>query len=65
MAANVFDALDGRIARVTAHDVALRHRVRFALRDLVAFGVAPGILVYCWALEPWGHVRAGWRRRST
>ncbi|MGH3055624.1 MAG: CDP-alcohol phosphatidyltransferase family protein, partial [Gaiellaceae bacterium] len=24
------------------------------LADLVAFGVAPGILVYRWALEPWG-----------
>jgi len=25
-----------------------------SLSDLVAFGVAPGILVYKWALEPWG-----------
>ena len=25
-----------------------------SLSDLVAFGVAPGILVYRWALEPWG-----------
>ena len=53
MAANVFDALDGRVARVT------RSTSRFgteydSLCDLVAFGVAPAVLVYCWALEPWG-----------
>jgi CDP-diacylglycerol--serine O-phosphatidyltransferase len=29
-----------------------------SLADLIAFGVAPGILVYTWALRPWG--RWGW-----
>jgi len=53
LVANIFDALDGRIARLT------RSTTRFgieydSLADLVAFGVAPGILVYRWALEPWG-----------
>jgi CDP-diacylglycerol--serine O-phosphatidyltransferase len=53
LVANIFDVLDGRIARLT------RSTTRFgieydSLADLVAFGVAPGILVYRWALEPWG-----------
>jgi len=52
LVAQVFDILDGRIARVT------RSTSRFgieydSLADLVAFGVAPGILVYHWALQPW------------
>src|SRR4029077_12701001 len=33
-----------------------------SLGDLVAFGVAPGILVYHWALGPWG--RWGWLAAS-
>ena len=33
-----------------------------SLADLIAFGVAPGILVYKWALEPWG--RWGWLAAS-
>src|ERR1700687_4551608 len=53
MAANVFDALDGRVARVT-HTTS-RFGIEYdSLCDLVAFGVAPGILVYCWALVTWG-----------
>lgn len=53
MAANVFDALDGRIARVTK--TTSRFGIEYdSLCDLVAFGVAPAILVYRWALEPWG-----------
>jgi CDP-diacylglycerol---serine O-phosphatidyltransferase len=53
----VFDALDGRIARFT------RSSSRFgseydSLSDLVAFGVAPGILAFLWALKPFG--RLGW-----
>ncbi|HSD10740.1 MAG TPA: CDP-diacylglycerol--serine O-phosphatidyltransferase [Candidatus Binatia bacterium] len=53
MAANVFDALDGRIARVT--NSTSRFGIEYdSLCDLVAFGVAPGVLVYCWALAPWG-----------
>jgi CDP-diacylglycerol---serine O-phosphatidyltransferase len=53
MAANVFDVLDGRVARVTKSTS--QFGVEYdSLCDLVAFGVAPGILVYRWALEPWG-----------
>lgn len=51
--ANVFDVLDGRIARLTK--TTSRFGIEYdSLSDLIAFGVAPGILVYCWALEPWG-----------
>jgi CDP-diacylglycerol--serine O-phosphatidyltransferase len=61
MAANVFDALDGRIARVTK--TTSRFGIEYdSLCDLVAFGVAPGILVYRWALEPWGTL--GWLAAS-
>jgi len=53
LVAHVFDGLDGRIARLTR--TASRFGVEYdSLSDLVAFGVAPGILVYKWALEPWG-----------
>lgn len=52
IAANVFDALDGRVARVTktTSDFGIQYD---SLADLVAFGVAPAILMYCWALAPW------------
>jgi len=51
--AHVFDGLDGRIARLTKSTS--RFGIEYdSLSDLVAFGVAPGILVYKWALEPWG-----------
>ena len=51
--ANVFDALDGRIARLTR--ATTRFGIEYdSLSDVIAFGVAPGILVYRWALEPWG-----------
>ncbi|GAB5046401.1 CDP-diacylglycerol--serine O-phosphatidyltransferase [Thermodesulfovibrio sp. TK110] len=47
--ANIFDGLDGWVARLT------RTTTRFgveldSLSDLVAFGVAPAILIYKWAL---------------
>jgi CDP-diacylglycerol--serine O-phosphatidyltransferase len=49
----VFDALDGRIARMTK--TSSHFGVEYdSLSDLVAFGVAPGVLAYRWALEPWG-----------
>ena len=61
MAANVFDALDGRVARLTK--TTSRFGIEYdSLCDLVAFGVAPGILVYRWALEPWGTF--GWLAAS-
>jgi len=51
--AHAFDGLDGRIARMTR--TASRFGVEYdSLSDVIAFGVAPGILVYKWALESWG-----------
>lgn len=55
--AAVFDALDGRMARL------LRAQSRFgaeldSLSDFVSFGVAPGVIVYLWALQPMGNF--GW-----
>jgi CDP-diacylglycerol--serine O-phosphatidyltransferase len=61
MAANVFDILDGRVARVTKSESAFGSQYD-SLADLVAFGVAPAILIYCWALEPWGTI--GWLASS-
>jgi CDP-diacylglycerol--serine O-phosphatidyltransferase len=53
LVANIFDILDGRIARLT--QTTSRFGIEYdSMSDLIAFGVAPGILVYRWALEPWG-----------
>jgi CDP-diacylglycerol---serine O-phosphatidyltransferase len=52
LVAHVFDGLDGRVARFTKSTS--RFGIEYdSLSDLVAFGVAPGILAYKWALEPW------------
>ena len=61
LVAQLCDVLDGRIARLT------RTTSSFGIQydshaDLIAFGVAPGILVYQWALVPWG--RWGWLAAS-
>lgn len=55
--AAVFDLLDGRLARLT------RSTSKFgaeydSLCDLVSFGVAPAVLMFQWALHPFG--RLGW-----
>ncbi|UCE84519.1 MAG: CDP-diacylglycerol--serine O-phosphatidyltransferase [Deltaproteobacteria bacterium] len=53
----LFDILDGKVARLTRSSS--RFGVEYdSLADLVAFGVAPAVLVYLWALEPFG--RLGW-----
>jgi CDP-diacylglycerol--serine O-phosphatidyltransferase len=53
----IFDMLDGRIARMTGSTS--RFGVEYdSLADLVAFGVAPALLIYIWALMPYG--RLGW-----
>ena len=53
LAAQVFDALDGRVARMT--NSTSRFGIEYdSLCDLVSFGVAPGLLIYKWALMPWG-----------
>lgn len=53
----VFDALDGKIARFT-NSTSHFGAEYDSLSDLVAFGVAPAILAFQWALEPFG--RLGW-----
>jgi CDP-diacylglycerol--serine O-phosphatidyltransferase len=54
--AQFFDILDGRVARMT--NTTSRFGVEYdSLCDLVSFGVAPGLLIYRWALMqfgPWG-----------
>jgi len=55
--AGVFDALDGWVARMTK--TTSRFGVELdSLSDLVSFGVAPAVLMYAWALKPFG--RWGW-----
>jgi len=53
LAAHIFDSLDGRVARMT--NSTSRFGTEYdSLCDLVSFGVAPGVLIYRWALVPWG-----------
>jgi CDP-diacylglycerol--serine O-phosphatidyltransferase len=53
LAAMVFDGMDGRVARIT--NTTSRFGIEFdSLCDLVSFGVAPSLLIYRWALVPWG-----------
>lgn len=57
LVASIFDALDGKVARMTG--TTSRFGVEYdSLADLVAFGVAPGLLMYAWALKPFGKI--GW-----
>ncbi len=55
--AGVFDALDGRVARLTGTTSGFGKEYD-SLCDLVAFGVAPAIMAYQWVLHPFG--RYGW-----
>jgi len=55
--AGIFDALDGRVARLTK-TTSIFGMEYDSLSDLVSFGVAPALLAYLWALEPYG--RYGW-----
>jgi CDP-diacylglycerol--serine O-phosphatidyltransferase len=55
--AAIFDALDGRVARMTRTTSQFGVELD-SLCDMVSFGVAPGFLAYLWALEPYG--RYGW-----
>jgi CDP-diacylglycerol--serine O-phosphatidyltransferase len=55
--AGILDVLDGKVARFTGSTS--RFGVEFdSLADLVSFGVAPALLIYLWALQPYG--RIGW-----
>ncbi|RPH86798.1 MAG: CDP-diacylglycerol--serine O-phosphatidyltransferase [Desulfobacteraceae bacterium] len=57
LVAAVLDGLDGRIARMTQTTSAFGVQYD-SLSDLIAFGLAPGIVVFLWALKPFG--RFGW-----
>jgi len=55
--ANVFDGLDGWIARLT--NTTTRFGIELdSLSDLVAFGVAPSVMMFKWSLMPFN--RLGW-----
>lgn len=57
LVSSIFDALDGKVARMTG--TTSRFGVEYdSLADLVAFGLAPGLLMYAWALKPFG--KLGW-----
>ncbi len=61
LVANLLDVLDGRVARLTR--TTSRFGIEYdSLADLVAFGVAPAVLAYRWALGPWGDF--GWLAAS-
>ncbi len=57
LVAAVFDALDGRVARLTGSTSSFGMELD-SLCDIVSFGVAPALLAYLWALTPYG--RYGW-----
>ena len=53
----VCDGLDGKVARLTG--TTSRFGVEYdSLADVVAFGVTPALMVFAWALRPYG--RLGW-----
>lgn len=57
VAASVFDLLDGRVARMT--NATSQFGAEYdSLSDIVSFGMAPGILLFLWSLQPFG--RLGW-----
>jgi CDP-diacylglycerol--serine O-phosphatidyltransferase len=53
--AAIFDTLDGRLARLTRATSKFGAELD-SLCDLVSFGVAPAMLMYQWALEPFGRL---------
>ena len=55
--AAVFDALDGKVARLSG--ATSKFGIQYdSLADLVSFGVAPALLAFSWALRPYG--KFGW-----
>jgi CDP-diacylglycerol--serine O-phosphatidyltransferase len=51
----LFDGFDGRVARLTKTQSQFGMELD-SLADVISFGVAPGMLVYKWALQPLGFV---------
>jgi len=56
--ANIFDGLDGWVARLTNSTTKFGVELD-SLSDLVAFGVAPAVLIYSWTLQSFGRVGLG------
>jgi len=51
LVAGIFDLLDGKIARAT--NTTSKFGVEYdSLADLISFGLAPGLMLYLWALKP-------------
>ena len=59
--AMLFDGLDGRVARWT-HTETLFGKEYDSLSDMVAFGVAPAIVVYQWGVARIAEYNATWGR---
>ena len=57
LASCIFDALDGRLARMGGHESPFGREFD-SLADIVSFGVAPALMVYRVVLEKFAH--AGW-----
>ena len=55
--AAVFDLLDGRVARMTRSTSPFGSQYD-SLCDVISFGMAPSLLLFLWALQPYG--RLGW-----
>lgn len=53
----ITDGLDGRVARLTGTETDFGAEYD-SLSDMVAFGIAPALLIYYWALQHLG--KAGW-----
>ncbi len=57
LVSGILDGLDGKVARLTGTTSKFGVELD-SLADLVAFGVAPGVLMYTWALRDYG--KLGW-----
>lgn len=55
--AAIFDGLDGKVARLTGTTSKFGVELD-SLADVISFGVAPAVLLYDWALRPYG--KLGW-----
>jgi CDP-diacylglycerol--serine O-phosphatidyltransferase len=55
MIADVFDGLDGWVARLT-HSTTRFGIELDSLSDLVAFGVAPAVMIYKWSIAPFERI---------
>jgi CDP-diacylglycerol---serine O-phosphatidyltransferase len=58
MIANVFDGLDGWVARLT-HSTTRFGIELDSLSDVVSFGIAPAVMIYKWSIAPFGRIGVG------